>query len=121
MVQLGWKAAPEQFPPTDLLKYAIDAEKAGFDSIDVSDHFNPWSEEGQASFTWTWLGAAATHTNHIHLGTGLTCPILRYHPAIIAQAAATVSQFAPPRAYISVCWNRRGAQRICGNWLVARI
>ncbi|MFL5626330.1 MAG: TIGR03557 family F420-dependent LLM class oxidoreductase [Ktedonobacteraceae bacterium] len=102
MLQLGYKAAPEQFPPTELLGYAIDAEKFGFDTIDVSDHFHPWSEEGQAAFTWTWLGAAASHTNRIHLGTGLTCPILRYHPAIIAQAAATVSCFAPGRTYLSV-------------------
>jgi len=57
MLQLGWKAGPEQFPPTDLAGYAVDAEQAGFDLIDVSDHFNPWSEEGQACFTWTWLGA----------------------------------------------------------------
>ena len=102
MLQLGWKAGPEQFPPTELLNYAVDAEKAGFDSIDVSDHFNPWSEEGQASFTWTWLGAAATHTNRIHMGPGITCPILRYHPAIIAQAAATVSCFAPGRVFLCV-------------------
>jgi coenzyme F420-dependent glucose-6-phosphate dehydrogenase len=95
MVQLGWKAGPEQFPPTELLDYAISAEKAGFDSLDVSDHFNPWSEEGQACFSWTWLGAAATHLSRMHMGTGITCPILRYHPTIIAQAAATVSCFAP--------------------------
>ena len=57
MLQLGWKAASEQFPPTELTNYAIDAEKAGFDLIDVSDHFHPWSEVGQAPFTWTWLGA----------------------------------------------------------------
>ena len=102
MLQLGWKAGPEQFPPTELLDYAIRAEKAGFDSIDVSDHFNPWSEEGQAAFTWTWLGALATHTTRIHMGPGVTCPILRYHPAIIAQAAATVSCFAPGRFYLAV-------------------
>jgi coenzyme F420-dependent glucose-6-phosphate dehydrogenase len=102
MLQLGYKAGPEQFPPTELLEYAIDAEKAGFDSIDVSDHFNPWSEEGQAAFTWTWLGAVASHTTRIHMGTGITCPILRYHPSIIAQAAATLSCFAPGRTYLAV-------------------
>jgi coenzyme F420-dependent glucose-6-phosphate dehydrogenase len=102
MVQLGWKAGPEQFPPTELLDYAISAEKAGFDSLDVSDHFNPWSEEGQACFSWTWLGAAATHLSRMHMGTGITCPILRYHPTIIAQAAATVSCFAPGRTYLGV-------------------
>jgi coenzyme F420-dependent glucose-6-phosphate dehydrogenase len=102
MVQLGWKAAPEQFPPTELTNYAIDAEKAGFDLIDVSDHFHPWSEAGQSSFTWTWLGAVAVQTNRIHMGPGVTCPILRYHPSIIAQASATVSCYAPDRTYLGV-------------------
>jgi len=102
MLQLGWKAGPEQFPPTELYEYAITADRAGFDLLDVSDHFNPWSEAGQACFSWTWLGAVAPQTRRIHLGTGVTCPILRYHPAIIAQAAATVSCFAPGRTYIAV-------------------
>lgn len=102
MIKIGWKAGPEQFLPTDLLNYAIKAEQAGFDLIDVSDHFHPWSEAGQAAFTWTWLGAAAVKTSRIHLGTGVTCPILRYHPAIIAQAAATVSHFAPGRTYLGL-------------------
>lgn len=102
MVKFGWKAGPEQFPPTELTDYAIEAEKAGFDLLDSSDHFNPWSEEGQASFVWTWLGAVAVQTSKIHLGTGITCPILRYHPSIIAQAAATVSCYAPNRTYLAV-------------------
>jgi coenzyme F420-dependent glucose-6-phosphate dehydrogenase len=102
MLHLGWKAGPEQYPPVELLEYAVQAEQAGFDSIDVSDHFNPWSEAGQASFAWTWLGAVAARTHRIHMGTGVTCPILRYHPAIIAQAAATLSCFAPGRVYLAV-------------------
>ncbi len=102
MLQLGWKAGPEQYAPTELCDYAVVAEQAGFDTIDVSDHFHPWSEAGQAAFTWTWLGAAAVRTKQIHLGTGITCPILRYHPSVIAQAAATVSCFAPGRSYLGV-------------------
>ena len=102
MLQLGWKAGPEQYPPVELLNYAVSADKAGFDLLDVSDHFNPWSEAGQAAFSWTWLGAAAVETDHIHLGTGVTCPILRYHPTIIAQAAATLSHFAPKRTYLAI-------------------
>ncbi len=100
MLQIGWKAGPEQYAPKELLEYAIAADQAGFDLLDVSDHFNPWSEEGQSPFTWTWLGAAATHTNRITLSTGVTCPILRYHPSIIAQAVATLSHFAPNRTWI---------------------
>jgi coenzyme F420-dependent glucose-6-phosphate dehydrogenase len=102
MLQLGWKAGTEQYPPNELLDYAIVAEQAGFDSIDTSDHFNPWSEAGQAAFTWTWLGAVAARTSRIEIGTGVTCPILRYNPAIIAQAAATVSVLAPDRFYMGV-------------------
>ncbi len=102
MLQLGWKAGPEQYPPTELCDYAVAAEQAGFETIDVSDHFHPWAEAGQAAFSWTWLGAAAVRTKRIHLGTGITCPILRYHPSVIAQAAATVSCFAPGRTYLGV-------------------
>lgn len=102
MVTLGWKAGPEQYPPNELLDYAIAAEHAGFESIDVSDHFTPWDPAGQACFSWTWLGAVAARTNRIQMGTGVTCPILRYNPAIIAQASATLEYMAPGRVYLSV-------------------
>lgn len=98
---IGWKAGPEQYPPQELLDYAVEAEAAGFKSIDASDHFHPWSEEGQAAFIWSWLGAVAARTRTIEFGAGLTCPILRYHPAIIAQAA-TLGVVAPGRFYLSV-------------------
>jgi coenzyme F420-dependent glucose-6-phosphate dehydrogenase len=102
MAQFGWKAGTEQYPPAELLEYAIAAEQAGFDSIDASDHFHPWSEQGQACFVWSWLGAAAVRTERIVLGTGVTCPTLRYHPAVIAQAAATIATLAPRRCYLGI-------------------
>jgi coenzyme F420-dependent glucose-6-phosphate dehydrogenase len=102
MLQLGWKAGTEQYPPDELLDYAVAAEEAGFDSIDASDHFHPWAENGQACFVWSWLGAVASRTKKITLGTGVTCPTLRYHPAVIAQAAATVACLAPLRFYLGV-------------------
>lgn len=102
MLKLGYKIAPEQFPPLEMLEQVIAAEKNGFESIDASDHFHPWSEEGQACFIWSWLGAAAARTKTIELGTGVTCPILRYNPAVIAQAAATVSSLAEGRTYLGV-------------------
>lgn len=102
MLKLGYKIAPEQFPPSEMLEQVITAEKAGFESIAASDHFHPWSEDGQSCFIWSWLGAAAARTKSIELGTGLTCPILRYNPAIIAQAAATVSSLAGGRTYLAV-------------------
>jgi coenzyme F420-dependent glucose-6-phosphate dehydrogenase len=101
-LKLGWKAGTEQYPPQELLDYAVTAEEIGFDSVDVSDHFHPWSERGQACFAWTWLGAAAVKTNRIMLGTGVTCPILRYHPAVIAQAAATLACLVPGRTFLGV-------------------
>ena len=102
MLQLGWKAGTEQYPPDELLDYAIAAEETGFDSIDVSDHFHPWNEKGQACFVWSWLGAAAAKTKKIAMGTGVTCPILRYHPAVVAQAAATIACLAPKRFFLGV-------------------
>jgi coenzyme F420-dependent glucose-6-phosphate dehydrogenase len=70
MLHLGWKAGTEQYPPDELLDYAIAAEAAGFDSIVASDHFHPWAEKGQAGFVWTWLGAVAARTRKTMLGTG---------------------------------------------------
>ena len=102
MLKLGWKAGTEQYPPEELLEYAITEENAGFDSIDASDHFHPWAEKGQASFVWSWLGAVAAKTNKIMMGTGVTCPTLRYHPAVIAQAAATVACLAPRRFFLGL-------------------
>jgi coenzyme F420-dependent glucose-6-phosphate dehydrogenase len=102
MLQLGWKAGTEQYAPGELLEFAVAAERAGFDSIDASDHFHPWSEQGQACFVWSWLGAAAARTERIALGTGITCPTLRYHPAVVAQAAATMATLAAERFYLGV-------------------
>src|SRR5690606_11006471 len=93
----------EQYPPDELLDYAVAAEEAGFDAIDASDHFHPWAEKGQASFVWSWLGAVAANTKSIKLGTGVTCPTLRYHPSVIAQAFATMAWLAPKRFFLGVC------------------
>ncbi len=102
MVMLGWKAGPEQYDPLELLNQAVAAEKAGFESINMSDHFHPWDESGQACFTWSWLGGAAARLNGIEIGTGVTCPILRYNPAVIAQAAATIERMNKGTVYLGV-------------------
>ena len=99
---IGWKAGIEQYAPKELLEDTVAAEEAGFGSVDVSDHFHPCAEAGQAAFTWTWLGAAIARTSHIELGTGLTCPILRYNPTVIAQAAATCAVMSDERFYLGV-------------------
>lgn len=102
MVTIGWQGGPEQYDPLELLNQAIAVEKAGFDTILVDDHFHPWDPSGESCYTWTWLGAAAARLNGIEVGTGVTCPILRYNPAIIAQAAATVDRMNPGPFYLGV-------------------
>jgi G6PDH family F420-dependent oxidoreductase len=88
----------ELFPPETLVENAVRAEQAGFDFAAFSDHFHPWLEaQGQSPFTWSVLGAAASRTERIELITMVTCPTLRYHPAIIAQAAATVARLSGGR------------------------
>lgn len=102
MVLLGWQAGPEQYDPLELLDQAVAAEKAGFETILVDDHFHPWDPSGQSCYTWSWLGAAAARLSGIEIGTGVTCPILRYNPAIIAQAAATIDRMNPGPVYLGV-------------------
>lgn len=117
MVKIGWKAGAEQFSPMELLAGAEQAEQAGFDLVDISDHFQPWNVAGQATFAWTWLGAAAARTKQITLGTGVTCPTLRYHPAIIAQASATLSCLAPGRTYLGLGTGEAlNEYAACGMW-----
>jgi coenzyme F420-dependent glucose-6-phosphate dehydrogenase len=102
MVMLGFQAGPEQYDPLELLGQAIAAEKAGFESILVDDHFHPWDPAGESCYTWSWLGAAAARLSGIEIGTGVTCPILRYNPVIIAQAAATIDRMNPGPVYLGV-------------------
>jgi coenzyme F420-dependent glucose-6-phosphate dehydrogenase len=92
--------AHEQFPPDDLLRQAVEAERAGFDGIGCSDHLQPWWEGGEAGNAWVWLGAAAQATERVVLGTGVTPPGPRYHPVLIAQAWATLEAMYPGRPYL---------------------
>jgi len=102
MVMIGWQGGPEQYDPLELLDQAVAAEKAGFETILVDDHFHPWDPSGQSCFTWSWLGAAAARLGGIEIGTGVTCPILRYNPVIVAQAAATIDRMNPGPFYLGV-------------------
>jgi G6PDH family F420-dependent oxidoreductase len=86
MIKLGYKLMSEEHGPTNLVRNANRAEQAGFDFTAISDHFFPWVEEqGHSALAWSVLGAVANATRHIGLMTAVTCPIMRYHPAIIAQ------------------------------------
>jgi coenzyme F420-dependent glucose-6-phosphate dehydrogenase len=94
--------AHEQFPPDDLLRQAIEAEDAGFEGVGCSDHLQPWWEPGESGHAWIWLGAAAQATRTVAIGTGVTPPGARYHPALIAQAWATLEVMFPGRPYLGV-------------------
>ncbi|MEA5451218.1 TIGR03885 family FMN-dependent LLM class oxidoreductase [Leptolyngbya sp. CCNP1308] len=101
MVQFGYHASHEQFAPSALLGWAQQAEQAGFNAITSSDHFHPWSDrQGECGFAWSWLGAAMQATS---LPFGVVCaPGQRYHPAIIAQAAATLGEMFCDRFWVAL-------------------
>jgi G6PDH family F420-dependent oxidoreductase len=102
-VQLGYTLSSEEHLPNDLVRYAKMAEEAGFAFASISDHFHPWVDaQGHSPFVWSVIGGVATATERIQLGTGVTCPTVRIHPAIIAQAAATSAAMMPGRFYLGV-------------------
>ena len=103
MLKLGYKASAEQFAPQALLDFAIHAEAVGFDSIMVSDHFQPWRHtDGHAPYSFAWLGALAARTSRALIGTSVVTPTFRYHPSIVAQAMATLGALAPGRVMLGV-------------------
>ena len=96
MPKFAWLASHESYQPELLIDQVVAADRAGFDAITASDHFHPWvDDESAAGFVWTWLGAAAARAERLTFLTSVTCPLFHYHPALIAQAAATVSRLAP--------------------------
>jgi len=102
-LRLGYWAAQEQFDPQRLLQYAVHAEVVGFDIIVTSDHFHPWGDTGgQAGFPWIWLASAAEKTRKVEVGTAVTTPLFRYHPAVVAQAFATLDNLYPGRIFLTL-------------------
>jgi len=102
-IQFGYRAEAEGHQPTDLLRYAELARKFGFDFIPISDHFQPWFNSNAASpFAWAWISAAAATIPDVRFGTIVTAPIGRYHPALIAQAFATMDAMFPGRIFIAL-------------------
>jgi G6PDH family F420-dependent oxidoreductase len=103
MVQLGYTLSSEEFRPQALADQARLAEDAGFTFASISDHFHPWLDsQGHSPFVWSVLGAISQTTSQLLIGTGVTCPIMRIHPAIVAQAAATAADLLPGRFYLGV-------------------
>lgn len=103
MLRLGYKASAEQFGPRELLDFAVEAERAGFDSVFVSDHFQPWRHtNGHAPNAIAWLAAVGQRTERVLLGTSVLTPTFRYNPAVVAQAFATLGCLTPGRIVLGV-------------------
>jgi coenzyme F420-dependent glucose-6-phosphate dehydrogenase len=103
MVKIGYSLSSEEFGPNDLVKCAKLAQDAGFEFAMISDHFHPWTNsEPNSPFVWSVLGALAHATDRLQLGTGVTCPLIRIHPAIVAQAVATVATMTLGRFFLGV-------------------
>jgi coenzyme F420-dependent glucose-6-phosphate dehydrogenase len=102
-LKLGYKASAEQFGPTELLEFGVHAEKCGFDSVMVSDHFQPWRHTGgHAPFSFAWLGALGAKTERVVMGTSVVTPTFRYHPSVVAHAMATLGVLYPGRVILGV-------------------
>ncbi|MDX2315826.1 MAG: glucose-6-phosphate dehydrogenase (coenzyme-F420) [Gammaproteobacteria bacterium] len=103
MLKLGYKASAEQFRPRELLEFSVHAETVGFDSIMVSDHFQPWRHTGgHAPFSFAWMGALGERTSRAIIGTSVVTPTFRYHPSIVAQAMGTLGELYPGRVMLGV-------------------
>src|ERR1700709_1257262 len=101
MAIIGYAAALEQFHPTELLNHSILAEEAGFKGVMAADHFQPWvPQQGQNGFVWSWMPARGQATKTMTFGPGVTCPSFRFHPALVAQAAATQAAMTPGRFWL---------------------
>ncbi|MFC6013334.1 TIGR03557 family F420-dependent LLM class oxidoreductase [Nocardia lasii] len=115
-MQLGFKLAAEAFGPKELVRQAVRAESVGFDFVEMSDHFHPWLDnQGHSPFAWSVLGTIAASTERLGLATGVTCPIIRYHPAIIAQAAATTALLSDGRFTLGIGAGERLNEHIVGH------
>jgi coenzyme F420-dependent glucose-6-phosphate dehydrogenase len=115
MLKIAYHCSHEQFKPSTLLKYVQMAEQAGFNAATSSDHFYPWSEhQGESGFAWSWLGAALQATRSLTFGV-VNAPGQRYHPAIIAQASATLAEMYPERFWIALGTGQAMNEHITGT------
>jgi coenzyme F420-dependent glucose-6-phosphate dehydrogenase len=102
-LQIGYQLSSEEHRPNDLVRYARMAEAHGFAFATISDHYHPWIDaQGQSPFVWSVIGAIAHATERLRLGTWVTCPTFRLHPAVVAQAAATSAAMMPGRFFLGV-------------------
>lgn len=102
-MKFGWLCSHESYQPEVLVGHAQVAEEVGFDAVLAADHFHPWvDDESAAGFVWTWLGAVAERTERVTLATSVTCPLFHYHPALVAQMAATTDRMSNGRFVLGV-------------------
>jgi G6PDH family F420-dependent oxidoreductase len=122
-VRIGYFLATEEFTPAELLAQARAADQAGFHGLWISDHYHPWNDEqGQSPFVWTVLGALAEATTDVHVTTAVTCPTVRIHPAVLAQAAATTALMLRGRFLFGVGSGEALNEHIFGDpWPVADV
>lgn len=116
MTELGYMLSSEEHGPRALVRNARAAEEAGFDFAIISDHFHPWVDaQGHSPFVWSVIGGIAETTSRIKLGTGVTCPTVRIHPAIVAQAAATAAAMMPGRFFLGVGTGENLNEHVLGD------
>ena len=116
MTEFGYALSAEEHTPNDLVRNARRAEEAGFTYALSSDHFQPWvDEQGHSPFVWSVIGGIAHATETLRLGTGVTCPTIRIHPAIIAQAAATSAAMMPGRFFLGVGTGENLNEHVLGD------
>src|SRR4051812_38883458 len=115
-MKIGYKLSAEGFGPQEIVRQAVRAEQVGFDFVEMSDHFHPWVEaQGHSSFVWSVLANIAAKTSTLELATGVTCPSVRCHPAIIAQAAATLALLSDGRFTLGLGAGERLNEHIVGR------
>ena len=116
MVKIGYTLSSEEHRPNDLVRYTRRAEELGFSFASISDHFHPWVDaQGHSPFVWSVLGGIAQATSSIQLITGVTCPTIRIHPAIIAHAAATVADMMSGRFVLGIGTGENLNEHILGD------
>jgi len=116
VTDFGYTLSSEEHAPPALVRDATRAEDSGFDFVSISDHYHPWvSAQGHSPFVWSVLGAIAASTSSVQVGVGVTCPIIRIHPAIIAQAAATTSLLFDGRFFLGLGTGEALNEHIAGG------
>ena len=115
-IELGYALSSEEHAPNNLVKNARRAEEVGFSFALISDHYHPWvDQQGHSPLVWSVLGGIAVQTERLRVGTGVTCPLMRYHPALVAQAAATIGHMMPGRFFLGVGTGENLNEHIYGD------